>query len=45
MEDNLEGKKRMKGEEMCLRINPIETQKFITMDEVEEYNDFFKINY
>lgn len=42
MEDNLEGKKRMKGEEMCLRINPIEAQKFITMDVVEEYNEFFQ---
>lgn len=29
-------------QEMCLRINPIEAQKVITMDVVEEYNDFLQ---
>lgn len=29
-------------QEMCLRINPIEAQKIITMDVVEEYNEFLQ---
>lgn len=29
-------------QEMCLRINPIEAQKVITMDVVEEYNEFLR---
>lgn len=29
-------------QEMCLRINPIEAQKSITMDVVEEYNEFLQ---
>lgn len=31
-------------QDMLLRINPIESQKAITMDVVEEYNDFLKDN-
>ena len=29
-------------QEMCLRMNPIEAQKIITMDVVEEYNEFLQ---
>lgn len=29
-------------QEMCLRMNPIEAQKIITMEVVEEYNEFLQ---